>query len=89
MRLASFDGRDAKAWPEFENFYLSLGTQLSREDVRRELRFRLRVRVADDRASEFTQNYQEDPQLLAGLTELFKQQGKDIKSVSEYAAVIR
>ncbi len=57
-------------------------------DVRRELRFKLRTRVADDRAAEFTQNFQEDPQLLVGLTELFKKAGGDIKSVSEYAAVL-
>lgn len=88
MKLASFDSRDAAAWPEFERFYASLYTQLSREDVRRELRFRLRIRVADDRGAEFTQNYQDDKQLLVGLTELFKGMGKDVKSVAEFAAVI-
>lgn len=88
MKLAVFDGRDAAQWPEFDKFYATLGTPLSKEDVRRELRFKLRTRVADDRAAEFTQNFQEDPQLLVGLTELFKKAGGDIKSVSEYAAVL-
>jgi carboxyl-terminal processing protease len=88
MKLAVFDARDAAQWPEFDKFYATLGTQLSKEDVRRELRFKLRVRVADDRAAEFTQNYQEDKQLLVGLVELFKKSGGDISKVNEYAAVL-
>ncbi|CAG0958236.1 partial putative CtpA-like serine protease, partial [Anaerolineae bacterium] len=88
MKLAVFDARDAALWPEFDKFYASLSTPLSKEDVRRELRFKLRTRVADDRAAEFTQNFQEDSQLLVGLTELFKKAGGDIKGVSEYAAVL-
>jgi hypothetical protein len=88
MKLAVFDSRDAGQWPEFDKFHGALGTTLSKEDVRRELRFRLRARVADDRGAEFTQNFQEDKQLLSGLTELFKKAGGDIKSVSEYAAVL-
>ncbi len=88
MKLATFDSRDAAMWPEFDKFHASLNTSLAKEDVRRELRFRLRARVADDRGAEFTQNFQEDKQLLVGLTELFKKAGADIKSVSEYAAVL-
>jgi hypothetical protein len=75
MKLATFDSRDAAMWPEFDKFHVSLNT-------------RLRARVADDRGAEFTQNFQEDKQLLVGLTELFKKAGGDIKSVSEYAAVL-
>lgn len=88
MKLALFDGRDASLWPEFDRFYGSLNTLLSKEDVRRELRFRLRTRVADDRGAEFTQNFQEDRQLLVGLTELFKKSGGDIRSVPEYNAAL-
>lgn len=88
MKLAVFDSRDSAQWPEFDKLYDSLKTPLAKEDVRRELRFKLRTRVADDRAAEFTQNFQEDKQLLVGLTELFKKAGGDVRSVPEYGAVL-
>jgi carboxyl-terminal processing protease len=89
MRLAGFDGRDHERWPGFEEFYTSLDTRLSRDDVRRELRAVLRSRVQDDRGAEFTQNFQEDHTLLRGIEELLKTRGKDIREVPEYRKVRR
>lgn len=89
MKLADFDGRDAAKWPEFDKFYASLNTRLTPEDVRREARYRLRVRVADDRGREFTHNYQEDRQLLRAISEVLAKTGKNPKTIPEYAAVMR
>lgn len=89
MKLASFDGLQTQAWPQFEDFYTALGTRLDRDDVRRELRFALRTRVQDDRGAEFTQNFQEDPVLLRGVTELLAKAGKSPDSIPEYQAVIK
>ncbi|MBE7492695.1 MAG: PDZ domain-containing protein [Planctomycetes bacterium] len=89
MRLASFDGLQTQAWPRFDEFYAGLNTRLSPDDVRRELRFALRTRVADDRGAEFTQNYQEDPGILRGVKELFAKAGKDPAQIPEYKAVMK
>ena len=89
MKLAEFDALDPTRWPEFEKFYTGLGTNLARDDVRRELRFALRKLVQDDRGAEFTQNYQEDKVILRGVKELYKQINKDPKSVSQYKQVMK
>ncbi|MCC6573635.1 MAG: PDZ domain-containing protein [Planctomycetes bacterium] len=89
MKLADFDGKDITKWPKFEDLYASLKTKLGREDVRRELRYRLRIRVADDRGVEFVNNYQDDKQLLRAIKEVMAKAGQDPKSVSEYAAVMK
>jgi carboxyl-terminal processing protease len=88
MKLAAFDGLDESLWPGFDEFYASLDTRLARNDIRRELRFALRARVQDDRGQEFRQNFQEDPTLLRGITELLTRAGKDHKEISEYKAVL-
>lgn len=89
MRLAAFDGLQTQAWPRFDEFYASLNTRLGRDDVRRELRFALRTRVADDRGAEFTQNFQEDPGILRGVKELFTKAKIDPNTVPEYQAVMK
>ncbi|MDH5642091.1 MAG: S41 family peptidase, partial [Nitrospira sp.] len=88
MNLALFDGRETAPWPKFDEFYEGLGTRLAKEHVRRELRYRLRARVQDDRGAEFTQNYQEDRVLLRGVRELFRKTGQDPATVPEYKKVI-
>ena len=89
MKLAAFDGLQLELWPGFEAFYNSLNTRLSRDDVRRELRFALRTRVADDRGAEFTQNYQEDKGILRGVQELFTKAKLDPATVPEFKAVMK
>lgn len=89
MKLAAFDGLQTELWPGFEAFYTSLNTRLARDDVRRELRFALRTRVADDRGAEFTQNYQEDKGVLRGVQELFNKAKIDPGTVPEYKAVMK
>ncbi len=89
MKLASFDAKDSTRWPGWDDFYSSLDTPLAADDVRRELRYRLRARVQDDRGAEFTQDYQEDSTLLRGIDELLKKQGKQARAVAEYKAVMK
>jgi len=89
MKLASFDGLRHEPWPEFEKFYAGLETQLSRDDVRREIRYALRARVQDDRGAEFTQNFQEDKVILRGVKELFAKIGQDPLTIPEYKAVMK
>jgi len=89
MKLAAFDGLQQAAWPRFEEFYTSLNTRLARDDVRRELRFALRTRVADDRGAEFTQNFQEDSGVLRGVKELFTKAKLDPATIPEYKTVMK
>jgi hypothetical protein len=89
MKLASFDALDPAMWPEFDKFYSGLGTNLARDDVRRELRFALRTRVQDDRGAEFTQNFQEDKVILRSVKELFTKTKQDAAAVPEYKAVMK
>jgi C-terminal peptidase prc len=89
MKLAFFDALEHQRWPGFQQFYKGLDTNLAEDDVRRELRYALRVRVQDDRGAEFTQNYQEDPTLLRGVDELMKKAGKEAREIAEYKAVMK
>ncbi|MBZ0135306.1 MAG: S41 family peptidase [Planctomycetes bacterium] len=89
MKLATFDGLDPSAWPEFDKLYAGLNTKLARDDVRRELRFALRTRVQDDRGAEYTQNFQEDNGILRGVKELFKKTEEDPLQVPEYKAAMK
>lgn len=77
-RLATFDGCDASAYPEFEAFYQGLATDLDRNDVRRWLRIYVRRRVMDYRGREFVGIYfagdfQEDRQLQRAILEVLEQ----------------
>jgi len=53
VRLAEGDGHEWKQYPDFDKFFDSLGTKLSKEDVRLYLRYYLRERVCDDRKKTF------------------------------------
>jgi C-terminal peptidase prc len=92
VKLAEGDGHDWKRYPEFEKFYDSLETKLSKEDVRLYLRYYLRERVCDDRKKTFPGqglfiigDYQEDNQLQAALRAVLEKMGKKPSDVPEYS----
>jgi C-terminal peptidase prc len=87
--LALFDGKDASRYPEFDAFYASCKTPLSRDDVRELLRGEVRRRVQDDRGAEFPLgDFQDDLQVQAGLQVVFDKLERKLADVPEYAATI-
>jgi C-terminal peptidase prc len=93
IQLAEGDGHDVTKYPEFDKFFESLDTKLSKEDVRLYLRFYLRERVCDDRHKTFPGqglfifgDYQEDNQLQAALRAVLEKMGKKPSDVPEYTS---
>jgi C-terminal peptidase prc len=91
VRLAEGDKRDWRAYPGFEEFYDSLDTRLSKDDVRFYLRFYLRERVCDDRKKTFPGqgllafgDYVEDHQLQAAIRIVLEKLGKKPIDFPEY-----
>jgi C-terminal peptidase prc len=91
VKLAEGDEHDWKKYPDFEAFYQSLHTRLSREDVRFYLRFYLRERVCDDRHKTFPGqgllvfgDYEEDNQLQSALEIVLTKLGHKPSDYPEY-----
>ena len=89
LQLADGDRGDFTKYPEFEQFYSSLDTKLSKDDVRRWLRWTLRDEVADARGKAYPGgralgDYQEDGQLQEAMKALFEKLGQDIKQLPEF-----
>lgn len=94
LELADGDKGDFSRYPDFETFYQSLDTKLSKDDIRRWIRFSLRDEVADLRGRAYPggrafADYQEDPQLQMAVKVLLEKQGKDIAEVPEYKPVLK
>ena len=84
--LAEYDGRDTSRYPGFEEWYTSLDTNLSRENVRLILRlFHVRDRVEDERGAEFPLDLQEDIQLQRAVAEALTQIGLHYRDLAEYS----
>jgi C-terminal peptidase prc len=87
--LADNDRKDTRAYPDFDEWYRSLGTPLSPDDVRQLVRAEVRRRVQDARGQEFPQgDFVEDRQLQAGIRELFGALGRKTSEVAEYQNTI-
>ncbi len=84
LRLAVTDGGTESAYPDFDALYTSLNTPLSREDVRRQLRVRLRRHAADARGNEFIADLQDDRQLQRAVFELARKLAFDLSGIPEY-----
>jgi C-terminal peptidase prc len=91
VRLAEGDRHDWNRYPDFDAFYDSLHTRLTKEDVRFYLRYYLRERVCDDRQKPFPGqgawilgDYQEDNQLQAALKIVLEKLGKKPADYPEY-----
>ncbi|MEZ5965709.1 MAG: S41 family peptidase [Planctomycetota bacterium] len=94
LELADGDKGDYSRYPDFEEFYKGLDTKLSKDDIRRWIRFSLRDEVADLRGRVYPgvrafADYQEDPQLQMAVRVLLEKQGKDIADVPEYKQVLK
>lgn len=83
-QLADNDQLDYSQYPEFEDWYASLNTKASKNDVRYWLRAKVRARVSDDRGEEYACDYLEDPMLQRGIWELCKKTDTKIEDVDEY-----
>lgn len=93
LKLAQGDRHDVTQYPGFDEFYDSLDTRLSKEDVRGYLRHYVRERVCDDRKQIFPGqgyfilgDYQEDNQLQAAIKVVLEKLGQKPTDVDDYAA---
>ncbi len=89
LKLALGDRRDWKQYPDFEKFYESLHTHLSKDDVRLWIRVAVREAVADIRGKAFPGgriigDYQEDLQLQAAIKKILSQRKVDWHSIAAY-----
>jgi len=94
VELAQGDSGVTDRYPAFDEFYKSLDTKLSRDDVRRWLRYTLRDQVADLRGRAFLGyrawgDFQEDAQLQEAVRSLMTKLGKDIREVDAYKRVLK
>ena len=89
-RLASSSERN----PDFETFYAGLDTKLSKDDVRRWLRYEVRDQISDLRGAVYPGqramgDAQEDAQLQEAVRTLLKDLGEDIRDVAAYSDVLK
>jgi len=82
--LAWLDGRDPSRYPDFDAFYDSLRTRLSKQEVRRGLRIAVRRKVSVERGEEILGDLSDDNVLLAGVREVLKRLGEDPEAIPEY-----
>jgi carboxyl-terminal processing protease len=86
-KLAESDGGKPDAYPDFEPWYASLGTQAPKDAVRDILRQTLRRLIADERGKDFVYDVVEDTQLQAGIRELAKRMGLDLAKFELYGVI--
>ncbi|MHC5071819.1 MAG: S41 family peptidase [Planctomycetota bacterium] len=94
VELAEGDAGATDRYPDFDEFYGSLDTKLSKDDVRRWLRYALRDQVADLRGRAFLGfrawgDFQEDAQLQEAVRSLMNKMGKDIRDIAAYKRVLK
>lgn len=93
-QLAEGDEGDTSRYPEFDAFYESLDTALSKDDIRRWLRYEIRDEVSDLRGAVYPGNRalgdpQEDAQLQEAVRTLLDQIGTDIREIAAYKNVLK
>lgn len=94
LELALSDKGVTGAYPEFDSFYESLNTKLTKDDIRKWVRAVVREKVADLRAKawpgiRFMGDYQEDVQLQAAVKVALDKLGEQIGDYSEYKGVLK
>ena len=92
--LAEGDGGDPQRYPGFDEFYAGLDTQLTKDDVRRWLRYEVRDQISDLRGAVYPGNRalgdaQEDAQLQEAIRVLMKERGDDIRDVAALKNVLK
>jgi len=74
--------------PGFEALYQSLGTRLSRSDVRYALRSLVRRRIAENGEEEPIGSHVEDRALQRAILELLRRLGRDPRATSDYQGLL-
>ncbi|MCR9246997.1 MAG: S41 family peptidase [bacterium] len=93
-KLAEGDDGDPQKYPDFDAFYDSLDTKLSKDDVRRWIRYEVRDQVSDLRGAVYPGNRalgdpQEDAQLQEAVRSLLDKVGVDIRAIDAYRNVLK
>ena len=93
-QLAEGDEGDPSKYPGFDEFYQGLDTQLTKDDIRRWLRYEVRDQVSDLRGAVYPGQRalgdpQEDAQLQEAVRTLLEQDGRDIRDVAAYQNVLK
>ena len=94
VELAEGDQGSVAKYPAFEAFYKSLDPKLSRDDIRRWVRYSVRDKVSDLRSKAFpggraVGDFQEDAQLQEGIRSVLVQLKKDIREVPAYKNILK
>jgi hypothetical protein len=92
--LAEGDRGDTSRYPAFAEFYKSLDTALTEDDVRRWVRYEVRDQISDLRGAVYPGQRalgdpQEDAQLQEAVRTLLGKLGKDIRDLPAYQAVLK
>jgi carboxyl-terminal processing protease len=85
-QLAETDLGDPSKYPGFDSLFDSLGTRLSKGEVRELLRDYVRNKVQDDQGKALNLDFQTDVQLQAAIRESAKKAQIDVKGIKEYEA---
>lgn len=83
-RLAKNDKKDTSLYPEFETWYKTLNTDLSKNDIRRMLRRQIRQQLADERGKSFACDYVEDVVLQRAIVEMAGKLKMDLEKSKDY-----
>lgn len=78
---------DPNRYPGFDDLYQSLGTTLTRDDVRHALRSLIRRHLEDERGEEFASDFREDGSLQRAILELLGRLGVDPLEVPAYRSI--
>lgn len=94
LELAEGDGGDPSRWPDFDDYYEGLDTQLSKNDIRKWLRYTTRERVADLRGKVYPGtramgDIQEDAQLQEAVRKVLEAAGGDIRAIASLQGVLK
>jgi carboxyl-terminal processing protease len=93
-QLAEGDEGDCSRYPDFDTWYTSLDTKLTKDDVRRWLRYEVRDEISDLRGAVYPGQRalgdpQEDAQLQEAVRTLLEKRGEDIRQVAAYKNVLK
>ncbi len=93
-QLAEGDDGDPQRYPEFDEFFKGLDTKLSKDDVRRWVRYEVRDQISDLRGAVYPGqralgDAQEDAQLQEAIRQLMKTDGRDIRDVAALKNVFK
>jgi C-terminal peptidase prc len=93
-KLAEGDDGNPNAYPGFEEFFTSLDTKLSKDDVRRWVRYEVRDQISDLRGAVYPGqralgDAQEDAQLQEAIRVLMKERGDDIRDIAAFKNVFK